>query len=133
MICVLFLAFKCMEPCLFLFYFGLMEVLMVVRETSAFLSRVSGDTSSCFVFSTSFSVFVFFVSSYSISSAFSSSILVSSFFPSCSTKSLVSSPSPPYCSSSSLPVGLISYVRVFLSSSAVMFWKISHAIGSVNV
>ena len=105
LILVLFLALKYIEVCLFLFCFGLIGVLRAVMSVFTSLSRVSRDTS---IFSTSLSVYVFSVSSCSLSSAFSSTILVSSFFPSCSSSSPVASPSPLFCSSSSLPVELIS-------------------------
>lgn len=55
LILVPFLALKYIEACLFLFCFGLMGVLRAMGAASASLSRILGDTSSCSVFSTSFS------------------------------------------------------------------------------
>lgn len=139
-ILVFFRALKYIDVCLFLFCFGLIGVLRVMRAANASLYRVSGDT---YVFSAPFSspsvffsVSAGFVSfcSVLVSSSFvlvySFFVLVSSSFPYCSS---VSSPSPPCCSSSSLSEGLRSYVRAFISSSYVMFLKISHAMGLVKV
>lgn len=130
-ILVLFHALKYIEVWLFLFCLCLIGVLRVARVTTTSLSRVSGDTCLFYPFFLSFSPFLCFCWFCFLLFCFGFFLLCFGFLPHCLFLSFL-----PFSPLLLFPLTirrLRSYVRAFISSSVVMFQKISHVMGIVKV